>query len=47
MEKESLSKFNLFVSGTQTEDMQKEVILSVFILLSSRDFSNQMCFQKY
>lgn len=47
MEKESLSKFNLFVSSTQTEDMQKEVILSVFTLFSSRHFSNQMCFQKY
>ena len=44
--KERLSKFNLFVSSTQTEDMQKEVVLNVFTLLRNRDFRNPMCFQK-
>lgn len=46
LEKERLSAFNLFVFSSQAEDMQKEVILSVFTLLRSGDFNSQMCFQK-
>ena len=44
MEKKRASPNLMFVSSIQVEDMQKEVILSMFTLLRSRDLNNQMCF---